>query len=137
MGRLKTIPFALAGIWAIGASLYTLLWSTTFEAVSAECVPGNTCEMEEVIRQVSWYEAQGLWGVFILLLFALLYSSTWFFSYRGIYNLVGLLCLVAVAMTFRTGMIGLLYFPSVVAVVVGWLLLGLGKLLNRERTPSG
>ena len=133
LARIRKVPFALAGIWAIGASLYLLLRPQT--VVSAVAVPGSPGVVEEIQTQVSWYEVQGLWGVFILFLFGLLYASIWLFANLDRYVIAGLISVAAIALTILASLsIGPLYLPSVVMVVAGWLLMGLVRLMALERS---
>ena len=81
-GKLYRIPFLLAAMWAVGAGIYLLLSPTVIQVIvvrpasSWTTLADGSQTIEELSRQSSWYEVQGVWGVIVLLIFALLYSST-------------------------------------------------------------
>ena len=136
--KLYRIPFLFAAIWAIGAGIFLLLSPTTIQEVVATTSADGSQTIEELSRQVSFYEVQGVWGVIVLLIFALLYSSTAFFALRNRLVALALASSLALMLTVLAGFsIGLLYFPALLVVVVGWLTLGLVKLVRRKRQTSG
>ena len=136
--NLYRIPFLFAAIWAIGAGIYLLLSPTTVQEIVATTSADGGQTIEELSRQVSWYEAQGVWGVIVLLIFALLYSSTAFFSLRNRLVALAIASSLALLLTVLAGFsIGLLYIPALLMVVVGWLTLGLAKIVRRKRQISG
>lgn len=127
-----------AALWSIGASLYLLLTPIPVREIIAGSASTGSESVEQVTRQVSWYEAQGLWGVLVLIIFTLLFSSIGVLATRARYVSLAIFSLLATALTFLAGFsIGPLYFPAVLAVVAGWILLGLGKLLTANNQPSG
>lgn len=70
-----------------------------------------------------------MWGVILLAIFALIYISAAFFAVRNKTVLLALASLVACALTIVSGLsIGILYFPAMLAVVVGWQVLGISRL---------
>lgn len=136
--KLYRIPFLFAAIWAIGAGIFLLLSPTTIQEVVATTSADGSQTIEELSRQVSFYEVQGVWGVIVLLIFALLYSSTAFFALRNRLVALALASSLALMLTVLAGFsIGLLYFPALLTVIVGWLTLGLVKLVRRKRQTSG
>ena len=100
-GKLYRIPFLLAAMWAVGAGIYLLLSPTVIQVIVRPTSAGGSQTLvaakgehslvhllgiEELSRQASWSFSyshysihrlvQGVWGVIVLLIFALLYSST-------------------------------------------------------------
>ncbi|MCI0891813.1 MAG: hypothetical protein J4N65_04530, partial [Chloroflexi bacterium] len=85
-----------------------------------------------------WYEVQGVWGVVVLLIFALLYSSTAYLASRNRLVALAIASASALMLTILAGFsIGPLYIPALLMVVVGWLTLGLGKMVRRKKQASG
>jgi len=136
--RLYRIPFLLAALLAIGASIYFLLSPTTIQEVVATTSANGSQTIEELSRQASWYEVQGVWGVVVLLIFALLYSSTAYLALRNRLVALAIASASALMLTILAGFsIGPLYIPALLMVVVGWLTLGLGKMVrSRSQTSS-
>ena len=136
--RLYRIPFLLAALLAIGASIYFLLSPTTIQEVVATTSANGSQTIEELSRQASWYEVQGVWGVVVLLIFALLYSSTAYLALRNRLVALAIASASALMLTILAGFsIGPLYIPALLMVVVGWLTLGLGKMVRgRRQTPN-
>ncbi|MCI0828331.1 MAG: hypothetical protein J4N82_11370 [Chloroflexi bacterium] len=136
--RLYRIPFLLAALLAIGASIYFLLSPTTIQEVVATTSANGSQTIEELSRQASWYEVQGVWGVVVLLIFALLYSSTAYLALRNRLVALAIASASALMLTILAGFsIGPLYIPALLTVVVGWLTLGLGKMVRRKKQASG
>ncbi|MCH7611611.1 MAG: hypothetical protein IIB10_13115 [Chloroflexi bacterium] len=136
--RLYRIPFLLAALLAIGASIYFLLSPTTIQEVVATTSANGSQTIEELSRQASWYEVQGVWGVVVLLIFALLYSSTAYLALRNRLVALAIASASALMLTILAGFsIGPLYIPALLMVVVGWLTLGLGKMVRRKKQASG
>ncbi len=136
--KLYRIPFLFATIWAIGASIYLLLSPTTIQEVIATSSADGSQTIEELSRQVSFYEVQGVSGVIALFIFALLYSSTAYLAWRNRLVALALASSLAIMLTLLAGFsIGLLYIPALLTVAVGWLALGLVKLVRRKRQTSG
>ena len=135
--KLYRIPFLFAAIWAIGAGIYLLLSPTTIQEVVVTTSADGSQTIEEFSGQVSFYEVQGVSGVFVLLIFALLYSSTAYLALRNRLIALAIASSVAIMLTVLAGFsIGLLYIPALLTVVVGWLTLGLVKLVRRKRQTS-
>ena len=134
LNKLYRVPFLFAAVWAIGAGIYLLLSPTTIQEIVATTSTDGSQTIEELSRQVSFYEVQGVWGVIVLLIFALLYSSTAYLALRNRLVALAIASSLALTLTVLAGFsIGLLYFPALLTVVVGWLTLGLVKLVRRKR----
>ena len=131
--NLYRIPFLFAAVWATGAGIYLILSPTVIQEIVATTSADGGQTIEELSRQVSWYEAQGVWGVIVLLIFALLYSSTAVLVLRNRFVALAVASSLAVILTFLAGFsIGPLYIPALLAVVVGWLTLGLVKIVRKN-----
>jgi len=136
-GNLYRIPFLLAAIWAIGAGIYLLLSPTVIQEIVATSSADGSQTIEELSRQVSWYEVQGVWGVIVLLIFALLYSSTALLAMRSRIVALAIASSLALMLTVLAGFsIGFLYIPALLMVVAGWLAFGLTKIIRRYRQAS-
>ena len=137
-GKLYRIPFLLAAMWAIGAGIYLLLSPTVIQVIAWTTSADGSQTIEELSRQSSWYEVQGVWGVIVLLIFALLYSSTALLASRKRLVALAIASSLALMLTVLAGFsIGPLYTPALLMVVVGWLTLGLAKIVRRNRQASG
>ena len=137
-GKLYRIPFLLAAMWAIGAGIYLLLSPTVIQEIVWTASSDGSQTIEELSRQASWYEVQGVWGVIVLLIFALLYSSTALLASRKRLVALAIASSLALMLTVLAGFsIGLLYIPALLMVVAGWLTLGLAKIVRRNRQASG
>ena len=117
-------------------SLYIALTPTTITEVITEATPGSIPSIQHGVRQISWYEAQGWWGILILLVFALLFSSTWVFAARKLYGLLAISSFLSMVLTFlATFSIGPLYYPAVLAIIIGWALLAF-EILRQANLKS-
>lgn len=138
MNKLKVIPFAVAAAWAIAASLYIVLTPTTITEVIAETTPGTPQSIQHATRQISWYGAQGWRGILVLLIFVLLFSGAWVFAARAHYGLLAISSFLAVTLTLlATFSIGPLYYPAVLAVIFGWVLVAFEILHHAKLKSSG
>ena len=64
---------AIAAVWAVGASFYIFFSPVTISGVTGTLRRDSNEVVEVFTRQQSWYEAQGLWGVLVLVIFCGLY----------------------------------------------------------------
>ena len=136
--NLYRIPFLFAAIWAIGSGIYLLLSPTRIQEIVATTTADGSRTIVELSRQASWYEVQGVWGVIVLLIFALLYSSIAFLALRNRLVALVIASSLALLLAVLAGFsIGPLYIPALLTVVVGWLTLGLAKIVQRKRQASG
>lgn len=136
--KLYRLPFFFAAIWALGAGVYLLLSPTVIQEIVATTSADEGQTVEELSRQASWYEVQGLWGIFILLIFALVYSSTAYLAVKNRIIVLAVVSFAALMLTVLGGFsIGLLYIPSLLTVVIGWLALVFAKLVQRNSQAPG
>ncbi|KPK07501.1 MAG: hypothetical protein AMJ56_13265 [Anaerolineae bacterium SG8_19] len=136
--RLALILFGFAALWAIGGSIYLLATPTTIHEIKFESGDNGSEFVEEITRQASWYEVQGLWGVIVLFVFALLFFSVALFAFKRRYISLAITSFLAVILTFLAGLsIGPIYLLAVFAVLAGWLVLGITWIFrSRQQTPG-
>ncbi len=138
INKLDLYLFAFAAIWSIGASVYLLLSPLTIHEITATSTANGSEAAEEITRQVSWYAVQGIWGVIILVLFAVLFSTVAFLAFKRMYIALAAASILAVVLTFLAGLsIGPLYLPAVIAVVLGWIVLGIARIIRGSQSASG
>ena len=115
---------AIATAWAVGASLYIFFSPVTISGVRGT-VRRDLSEVVEVFtRQQSWYEAQGLWGVIVLVIFCGFYLLALRVAWRGKFKALSVMGVVAVALSIVTGFsIGAAYFPAALGLLIGALVL--------------
>jgi hypothetical protein len=130
-GKLSSIGCALvliAALWAIGASLYIFFAPLTIQEITATTVPGEPQVAEEFTTVTSWYKVQGLWGSFLLVLFAGLYVLGVVLARRSRYGYLGILCAVALLLSYLAGLsIGLLYLPAALLMSLGAVFMFLSR----------
>jgi len=137
-GRIGRTLLLAAGLWSIAAGIYLLLTPMTVHEITASATADGAQTTEQTTRQVSWYQVQGQWGVFILIVFAALYASIGLFAWRHHLVAAALASLAATTLTLLAGFsIGPFYLPATLAVLLGWLAMGIGRLVRPEgRTPD-
>ena len=131
---LVRIPFLFSALWSIGVGLYLLLTPQTIIEQVAVSTPGSTETSEEIVRQVSWYQVQGLWGVIVLVVFAVLFILIGIFVFTQRLIAAAITSLLAVGLVYLAGLsIGPLYLPALLGVVVGWAFLGFARLTGERK----
>jgi hypothetical protein len=122
---------AIAAAWAIGASLYIFFAPITVVSTPSKLFRDSTVVVETFTRELSWFEAQGLWGVFVLLMFAGLFLLAARLAWRSQYTALTILSLIAIAMSIIAGFsIGGIYLPAALGLLAGALILLSSKLLG-------
>jgi len=120
-----------AGLWSIAAGIYLLLTPLTVQEITASATAGGAQTTEQITRQVSWYHVHGLWGVFILIVFAALYTAFGLLAHRNHLVAAALASLAVTTLTFLAGLsIGPFYLPATLAVLLGSLAMGIGRLVR-------
>ena len=116
---------AIAAAWAVGASLYIFFSPISGRGVRTSGIVGApNAVVETFTTEQSWYEAQGLWGVFVLATFAGLYLLAVRLAWRSHYIALAILSVVAVALSIITGFsIGGIYLPAALGLFMGTLML--------------
>jgi len=128
----------LAAVWAVGVSLYIFFSPITIHSITATTVSGGSESVEASTLTKSWYQVQGIWGIFVLVLFAGLYVVALYLAWRSAYLALAILSLVALTLSYLAGFsIGLFYLPSVVGLLIGTVLLWLSRPMSlRPGSPS-
>ena len=115
---------ALAASWAVGASFYIFFTPVNMSGVSSS-LRHDTGEIVEVFtRQQSWYEAQGRWGVLVLVIFAAFYVLALPVAWRGNSKGLIIMAVFAIALSVISAFsIGAAYLPAALGLLAGSLLL--------------
>ena len=122
---------ALAASWAIGASLYVFFSPISGQGVTSRRFRDSSTVVETFITEQSWYEAQGLWGVSVLVVFAAVYLLAVRLAWRSNFIALAILSLITVALSVITGFsIGGIYLPAALALFIGALIFLSSKLLR-------
>ena len=115
---------ATAAVWAVGASLYIFSSPVTISGVTGTLRRDLSEVVEVFTRQQSWYEAQGLWGVLVLVIFSGFYLLALRVAWRGRYRALAIMGVVAVALSIVSGFsIGAAYLPAALGLFIGALVL--------------
>lgn len=116
---------AIAAAWAVGISLYIFFSPISGRGVRTSGIVGApNAVVETFTTEQSWYEAQGLWGVFVLAIFAGLYLLAVRLAWRSHYIALAVLSVVAVALSVIAGFsIGGIYLPAALGLFMGTLML--------------
>lgn len=118
------LTVAIAAAWVVGASLYIFLSPVTISGVTSTLLRDSSEVVRTFTRQQSWYETQGLWGVFVLLIFSGFYLLAARLAFRGNYKGLLIISVVALALSVVTGFsIGAIYLPAALGLFIGALLL--------------
>jgi hypothetical protein len=124
---------AIAACWATGASLYIFSAPVSMHGVTSRSVRGSSTIVETFTKEQSWYEAQGLWGVIVLVVFAAVYLLAVRLAWRGRHVAVTVVSLVAVALSIISGFsIGAIYLPGALGLFVGAIILLSSKVLSNR-----
>ncbi len=116
---------ATAAVWAVGASLYIFFSPISGRGVRTSGIVGvPNAVVETFTTEQSWYEAQGLWGVFVLAIFAGLYLLAVRLAWRSHYIALAVFSVVAVALSIIAGFsIGGIYLPAALGLFMGTMML--------------
>jgi hypothetical protein len=117
------IIVAIAAAWAVGASLTIFFSPVSISGVTATLRRDSSEVVEVFTRQQSWYQAQGLWGVLVLVIISGFYLLALRVAWRGRYRALMVMGVVAVALSIVTGFsIGAAYLPAALGLFTGALL---------------
>jgi len=126
MARLPKCLFGLAAIWAViaGFIIFFAFGATSVTTVAETPIGGDPRSAQRTISHLSWYEAQGWWGVAVLFIFAILFYGVLHFYLRG--QLGWTVAFGVVAITYSVlalFSIGTVYWPGSLTVLLGliWL----------------
>jgi hypothetical protein len=130
--RIDRIAFIGSAVWSVGVSTYLLLSPLTIYEQRATGSADGSQVVEEFTRQASWVEVQGLWGVAVLILFASLFVLIALLALKDhTLALLGVSLLATILVLLAGFSIGLYYLPAVAAVILGWIGMGIQRLLQR------
>ena len=122
---------AISTLWAIGASFYILFAPISGQGVTLRRNSGEPLSFVDTTTEQSWYEAQGLWGVFVLVIFAGLYLLAVRMAWKSNYVALAILSVIAVALSIITGFsVGGIYMPAALGLLLGTLMIFSSKLLR-------
>lgn len=136
--NLKAIPFVFAALWAVGAGVFLLL--AQYGEGRADTVmvnPDGTTSFFDTTVHASFYGVQGAQGVTLLVLFTLIYLGAAVFALWKRYIILGIVSFIAFVVTFIGSLsIGFIYFPALYAVIIGWIILGVGKMISMSQESA-
>ena len=115
------ILFFLTVILSITAGLWILMMPQTIHEIEANANGGSQAAVE-TFRQVSFYQAQGWWGVLIVCLFTGLYAGGAILLMRRRFVAGAVLAVASLIMTYLAGFsIGPFFLPAAAALLAGCL----------------
>ena len=130
MGRLFLY---FAAMWSVVAGLVLLLTPLEVQTLTAQGIAEDAASAVESSQSITWYEAQGLAGIVLLVLFALLYVAMAYLSWVKRWIGAASFAAIAILLTLLAGFsIGAFYMPAAMLSLVGLILLG----IRRMRTPT-
>ena len=123
---------AIASSWAIGASFYILLSPISGQGVTSRRNFGELGSVVEIFTtKQTWYEAQGLWGIFVLVIFTSIYLLAVQLAWRNSYLALTILSVIAIALSVVAGFsIGGLYFPAAAGLLIAALIFLSARLIG-------
>ena len=115
---------AIAATWAVGASLYIISVPVSIGGVTDVVLRDSSTLSAVLVREQSWYEAQGFYGFFWLALFSGLYLMAIRAAWTGNHIALAIMSVTAFALSIVTGFsIGGAYLPAALGLVIGTLML--------------
>lgn len=121
LARCVRFFFTLAAVWGALAGLIIFFIPMGTSVTSTITSNGGN---EMTTTQVSFFEMQGWWGIWILLVFAALYYGPLHFYRRGSRALAALFAVAAIILAALAGFsIGSFYLPAALALFLGLVLL--------------
>jgi uncharacterized membrane protein YdbT with pleckstrin-like domain len=79
-----------------------------------------------------------MWGVIVLVVFALLFSIVAFLALKRMYLALAAASILAVVLTFLAGFsIGPMYLPAVLGLLLAWIVLGIARIFRGGQSASG
>jgi hypothetical protein len=132
MRSLVNFPLAFSALWSWLASLWIFFNIGGTRVTESIDATGRT---QTAVEQLTWFQTQGWWGVIILLIFMMLYTSPLYFYRRQRSFLAILFALACIGLTLLAGLsIGPFYLPAAAVLMVGILLhLVVGNVPKRLR----
>jgi hypothetical protein len=115
LSRFSVWLFAFAAAWGLIASL-----AVFFTAGATQVTESNGAPQQVV--HLSWYEAQGWWGIAILLIFAALFYAPLHFMRRGQRGWAAIFAAAGIVLTVLTGFsVGGYFFIGALGLLGGLL----------------
>lgn len=109
--------FIFAAIWSVLAGIVIFL---THGGTSVTETASGVDPSEMLITQISYFEMQGWWGVWMLITFAALFYGPLHFFRRGSRALAALFAVAAIILSILAGFsIGAFYLPAALALLIG------------------
>jgi hypothetical protein len=128
--------FTFSALWGVIGGVLTLLLGggTRVTEIATSGEPG-----EQIVEHLNWFESQGWWGIFILLVFAAVFYGPLRFYNLGRKWVAALFALAAIALTLLTGFsVGPVYLPGALSGFFGLILLPLAQpLAGANKFPGG
>jgi len=116
--------FLFAALASLAAGVWLLFTPYTVHSLTASAGPDAAGTLTESVELVTFYSIQGAWGLFVLAVFALLYTSGLYFFHTGRPWLAGFASGLALALTALAGLsIGAVYLPAAVASMIALALM--------------
>ena len=126
MGR---VFLYFAAMWSVVAGLVLLLTPLEVQTLTAQGIADDAASAIVSSQSITWYEAQGLTGILILVLFAFLYVGMAYLSWVKRWIGAALFAAIAILLTLLAGFsIGAFYMPAAMLSLVGLILLGIHRL---------
>lgn len=111
--RLPKLLLALAAVLGALGGLGVLLIAGAIQVSESNGGP-------QTIARLNWVEAQGAWGIIILVIFSALYYGPYRFFAGGQRGMVVVFVMAAVILTFLASFsIGIYYWPAALAALLG------------------
>ena len=121
----------LSAVFAIIVGLYVLLAPVYVQSSTASTISGVPTTVEEHTFQQSLFQTQGIWGVFVLVIFAGLYCLGVYLAYVETFTLLGLLSFGLLLLSYLAGFsIGFLYLPAAISLLIGTAIIVLSKFFH-------
>lgn len=112
LSRLPALLLAFAAICGVVASLLVFL--------TAGATQVSTTNGVETVTHLNWLQAQGWWGVVILIIFSALFAAPWHFHRRGKRGVAALYIVAAIVLTVLASLsIGIFYWLASLAALLG------------------
>ena len=118
-GKVVRWLLIFAGVWALSIGIWMIATPLQVSELIAVSESGSNLEPAVHEYQVSFYSVQGVWGLFILLVFALLYGASAWLYLRGRQGTALVAGSAALVLTYLAGFsVGPAYLPAALATLV-------------------
>lgn len=125
-GKAARWLLTFAGAWAVGIGIWMIATPLRVSELIAVGESGSSLDPAINEYQVSFYSVQGMWGIFILLVFALLYGVSAWLYIRGRQGNALVTGTAAMVMTYLAGFsVGPAYLPAALATLAALIIIAL------------